>query len=64
MPPQGPGGVDLSPLPAPFSPLNATGTGNDNLYYTGTAGTLYNPGAGLGIPNLTQLAADFQAAAH
>jgi subtilase family serine protease len=49
---------------SPFSPLNATGTGNDNLYYTGTAGTLYNPGAGLGIPNLTQLAADFAAAAH
>lgn len=48
---------------SPFTPLDATGTNNDNLYYTGTAGTLYNPGAGLGIPNLTQLAADF-AAAH
>jgi kumamolisin len=48
---------------SPFTPLDATGTNNDNLYYTGTAGTLYNPGAGLGIPNLTQLAEDF-AAAH
>ncbi len=44
---------------SPFTPLNTSGTTNDNLYYTGTPGTLYNPGAGLGIPNLTQLAQDF-----
>ncbi len=44
---------------SPFTPLNTTGTNNDNLYYTGTPGTLYNEGAGLGTPNLTQLAADF-----
>ncbi len=48
---------------SPFTPLDTAGTSNDNLYYTGTPGTLYNPGAGLGIPNLTQLAVDF-AAAH
>jgi subtilase family serine protease len=48
---------------SPFTPLDTAGTSNDNLYYTGTPGTLYNPGAGLGIPNLTQLGADF-AAAH
>jgi subtilase family serine protease len=43
----------------PFTPLNTAGTSNDNLYYTGTPGTLYNEGAGLGTPNLTQLASDF-----
>jgi len=47
---------------SPFTPLDASGTSNDNLYYTGTAGTLYNPGAGLGTPNLTQLEADFASA--
>ncbi len=31
---------------SPFTPLDASGTSNDNLYYTGTPGTLYNPGAG------------------
>jgi len=44
---------------SPFTPLDTAGTSNDNLYYTGTPGTLYNEGAGLGTPNLTQLAADF-----
>ena len=47
---------------SPFAPLDVSGTSNDNLYYTGTPGTLYNPGAGLGTPNLTQLEADFAAA--
>ncbi len=47
---------------SPFTPLNTAGTSNDNLYYTGTPGTLYNPGAGLGIPNLAQLEADFSSA--
>ena len=45
---------------SPFTPLDATGTSNDNLYYSGTAGTLYNEGAGLGIPNLSQLYADYR----
>jgi kumamolisin len=44
---------------SPFTPLNATGKNNDNLYYTGTPGTLYNDGAGLGLPNFAELASDF-----
>ncbi len=46
---------------SPFAPLDRTGAGNDNLYYTGTAGHLYNPGSGLGTPDLAKLAADFRA---
>lgn len=44
---------------SPFTPLDRSGTGNDNLYYTGTPGTLYNQATGLGYPNLTALAEDF-----
>ncbi len=44
---------------SPFTPLNATGTSNDNLYYSGTAGTIYNPATGLGTPNVASLAQDF-----
>jgi subtilase family serine protease len=44
----------------PFTPLNAQGTSNDNLYYTGTPGQPFNEGAGLGIPDLTTLASDFR----
>ncbi|MGZ4175780.1 MAG: S53 family peptidase, partial [Solirubrobacteraceae bacterium] len=40
-----------------FDPLNTPGTSNDNLFFSGTPGTLYNPGAGLGIPDFTQLGA-------
>jgi kumamolisin len=43
----------------PFTPLNQTGTSNDNIYYTGVSGQIYNQGAGLGIPNLTRLADSF-----
>lgn len=46
---------------SPFTPLDKTGAGNDNLYYTGTAGHIYNPGSGLGTPDLARLAADFRA---
>jgi kumamolisin len=46
---------------SPVTPLDAASAGNDNLYYTGTPGSLFNPGAGLGVPNLTRLAADFRA---
>jgi subtilase family serine protease len=51
---------------SPFSPLGASGTGNDNLYYTGTKGLTYNVGTGLGVPDMASLAADFasQAAAY
>jgi subtilase family serine protease len=44
---------------SPFTPLNASGTSNDNLYYTGTPGTIYNEATGLGTPNLAKLASDF-----
>jgi kumamolisin len=44
---------------SPFTPLDATGTSDDNLYYTGTQGQVYNAGSGLGTPNLAELAADF-----
>jgi kumamolisin len=44
---------------SPFTPLNRVGPGNDNIYYTGNPGTPYNQAVGLGIPNLTKLAGDF-----
>jgi kumamolisin len=43
----------------PFTPLDSA-SDNDNLYYTGTAGHIYNPGSGLGVPNLDKLALDFR----
>jgi len=43
---------------SPLTPLNQRGTSNDNIYYSGTPGTVYNPGAGLGYPNLSALAQD------
>jgi len=44
---------------SPFTPLAQSGTGSDNLYYTGTPGQVYNLGSGLGYPNLTDLATEF-----
>jgi kumamolisin len=44
---------------SPFTPLDQTGTGNDNLYYTGTKGSLFNAGTGLGTPDFARLVADF-----
>jgi kumamolisin len=44
---------------SPFTPLDTSGASNDNLYYTGTKGAIYNPATGLGTPNLAKLAADF-----
>jgi kumamolisin len=44
----------------PFTPLDASGSGNTNLFYTGTAGRIYNPGTGLGVPDLGKLALDFK----
>jgi kumamolisin len=43
---------------SPVTPLNTVGTSNDNLFYTGNPGTLYNEATGLGVPNLTALASD------
>jgi kumamolisin len=37
---------------SPFTPLNTAGISNDNLFYTGTPGTDFNPATGLGVPNL------------
>lgn len=44
---------------SPFTPLDESGTSNDNLYYTGTKGNIYNVGSGLGTPNFAKLAGDF-----
>jgi subtilase family serine protease len=44
---------------SPFTPLNQAGTSNDNIFYTGNPGTIYNEATGLGIPNLAALARDF-----
>jgi subtilase family serine protease len=51
---------------SPFAPIGASGTGDDNLYYTGTHGLTYNVGTGLGVPDMARLAADFatEAAAY
>ncbi len=43
----------------PFTPLDTASTSNDNLYYTGTPGNVYNVGSGLGTPNLAMIARDF-----
>jgi len=44
---------------SPFTPLDQSGTSNDNLLYTGTPGAIYNVGSGLGTPNFATLAQDF-----
>jgi kumamolisin len=43
---------------SPFTPLSMAGTANDNLYYTGTPGSRYNPATGLGVPDFAKLAND------
>jgi subtilase family serine protease len=40
---------------SPFTSLNTASTSNDNLFYTGTPGTVFNPATGLGVPNLGQV---------
>jgi kumamolisin len=44
---------------SPFNPLNDQGITNDNLFYTGTPGTVYNQAIGLGTPDVTALADHF-----
>ena len=44
---------------SPFTPLATPGASNDNLYYSGVPGALYNAASGLGTPDLTQLQEDF-----
>ncbi|HEV7624171.1 MAG TPA: S53 family peptidase [Amnibacterium sp.] len=38
-------------------PLNTPGTSNDNVFYTGRPGTVFNPATGLGTPDFTAIAA-------
>jgi kumamolisin len=45
---------------SPFTQLNTAGTSNDNIFYTGNPGQVYNEGIGLGIPNLAELTGDFR----
>ena len=45
---------------SPFTSLQQSGTTNDNLYYTGAPGSLFNEATGLGIPNLSKLAHDLR----
>ncbi|MGD0852239.1 MAG: S53 family peptidase [Acidimicrobiales bacterium] len=44
---------------SPFTTLQQAGTNNDNIYYTGNPGALFNEATGLGIPNISALARDF-----
>jgi kumamolisin len=44
---------------SPFTPLQESGTGSDNLFCTGNPGQLFSPANGLGLPDMSQLAADF-----
>lgn len=44
---------------SPFNPLNATGKDNDNDFFTGTPGTVYNQATGLGTPDVAALAQSF-----
>ena len=44
---------------SPFTPLDQSGTSNDNLLYTGTPGAIYNVGSGLGTPDFAKLSQDF-----
>jgi kumamolisin len=37
---------------SPFNPLNTTGQTNDNEFYSGTTGTVYNLATGLGTPDI------------
>jgi kumamolisin len=43
---------------SPVTPLNQVGSGNDNIFYTGNPGQLYNEATGLGVPNLAKFARD------
>jgi kumamolisin len=46
---------------SPVTPLNQVGTGNDNIFYTGNPGKLYNEATGLGVPDLAKFAGDLAA---
>jgi hypothetical protein len=40
------------------TPLSQASSNNDNVFYTGNPGQLYNPATGLGVPNLAKFASD------
>ena len=49
----------LAASPAsPVTPLSQASTNNDNIFYTGNPGQLYNEATGLGVPNLAKFATD------
>ena len=43
---------------SPVTPLSQASSNNDNLFYTGNPGELYNAATGLGVPNLAKFASD------
>jgi kumamolisin len=43
---------------SPVAPLSQASSSNDNIFYTGNPGELYNEATGLGVPNLAKFAAD------
>jgi kumamolisin len=49
-------GMGLGFGSSPFTQLSTASTSNDNLY-TGNPGQAYNQAVGLGIPDLTKMAA-------
>jgi kumamolisin len=44
---------------SPFTPLDQASANNDDLFFTGTAGHIFNLGSGLGTPDLAALEGDF-----
>jgi kumamolisin len=46
---------------SPFAQSRVSGTANDNIYYTATPGTVFNPAVGLGVPNLAKVESAFAA---
>jgi kumamolisin len=44
---------------SPFVTMNQTGTTNDNIYFTGNPGDVYNESTGLGYPDLAVIAYEF-----
>jgi len=43
---------------SPVTPLSQASSSNDNIFYTGNPGELYNEATGLGVPNLAKFASD------
>jgi kumamolisin len=43
---------------SPVTPLSQASSNNDNIFYTGNPGELYNAATGLGVPNLAKFASD------